>query len=350
MNEYKVGDRLEIFALDKTLQLVQLMTEISEIAPIESGPFSPPRWRMKNIEAIYSLAFPKSDDGLLIEPYEKSVVALWIGIEGRKFGLDYNRYIRPIVEDLKNGKGGNNRCCGWVLGRLPLSDAIHLGLNSQRASQIVALSNVPRIVPSPIHVTGKLRPFREDNLRIGDIILEVNRLPVIRMADINNLCRLESSQILILRNRQEMLVNLDTVCLPSELMSRIIFWSGTFLHETHDSALEQITPEFEEISRREGITNIWQSVYIDSIVMGSPAFTRLPTSSWILEVDDYKVRTMDDMLHVISTLQNQREHLRVKTIGTHGNIGVRSIRPDHKFWPTWILERKDEQWVRTELE
>src|SRR5208282_4357194 len=118
---------------------------------------------------------------------------------------------------------------------------------------------------------------------------------------IHNLSRTESAQILVLRNRQEMLVNLDTQCLPSEIMSRIISWAGALLHETHDSVLEQITPEFEEIAKREGITNISRSVYISSIMAGSPAHLGLLPSNWVLEVDGHKVRTMDDMVHVIST-------------------------------------------------
>ena len=135
-NEYKVGDRLELFAIDKTLQLVQLPTEIREIAPIVCGPFSPPRWRIKNVEALNILGAPASNDGFLIDPEEKSVVALWMSIDGAKIGLDYNRYIRPIVETLQNAKQNDNRCCGWVFGWMPLPDALHLGLNDQRANQI----------------------------------------------------------------------------------------------------------------------------------------------------------------------------------------------------------------------
>src|SRR5947207_443128 len=346
-NESKVGDRLELFAIDNSLQVVQLITEIREIAPIVSGPFRPPRWHIKNVEALYILGVPASNDGFLIDPEEKSVVALWMTIDGAKIGLDYNRYIRSIIETLQNAKQNDNRCCGWVFGWMSLPDALQLGLNDQRANQIATLVSRIRSVPRPIYITGKLRPVTQDNLKIGDIILEVNGLPVVRMVDIHHLSRIESAQILVLRNRQEILVNLDTQCLPSELMSRIIFWAGAYLHETHDSVLEQITPEFEEIAQREGIANIWQSVYISSIVAGSPAYVGLMQSNWILEVDGHKVRTMDDMLHVISTLQDKREYLRVKMIANNGIMSVRSVRPDSKFWPAWILEWNDKQWVRT---
>jgi hypothetical protein len=332
------------------MQLVQSGTEIREIAPIVSGPFWPPRWSIKNVEAILVLGAPASNDGFLINPEDKSVVALWISIDGMKIGLNYNRYIRPIVETLQNAKDNDNRCCGWVFAMISLPDAVHLGLSDQRANQIAALVSSIRSVPRPIYVSGKLRPVTQDNLRIGDIILEVNGLPVARMADVHSLSRTESSQVLILRNRQEILINLETQCPPSEIMSRILFWAGAFLHETHDAVLEQITPEFEEMAQRESISNISRSVYIGSVMLGSPASIGLTQTTWILEVDGHKVRTMDDMLHVISTLRNEREYLRVKMIAKNGIMNVRSVRPDSKFWPAWILEWKDNQWVRTELE
>jgi pro-apoptotic serine protease NMA111 len=349
-NEYKVGDRLDLFALDSTLRIIQYPTEIREIAPILFGPFRPPRWRIMNVEALYILGAPVSNDGFLIDPEEKSVMALWMAIDGIKVGLHYNRYIRPIIETLQNAKENDNRCCGSVFGWLTLPDALHLGLNDQHANQMANLVSRIRSVPRPICITGKLRPVTQDHLKIGDIILEVNSLPVARMADIHILSQIESAQVLVLRNQQEILVNLDTQRLPSELMSRIIFWAGAFLHETHDSVLEQITPEFEEIAQREGMANIWQSVYISSVMPGSPASTGLLQSNWILEVNGHKVRTMDDMLHVNSTLQNEGEYMRVKMITSNGIMRVRSVRPDSKFWPAWILEWKDSQWVRTELE
>jgi pro-apoptotic serine protease NMA111 len=348
-NEYKVGDRLDLFSIDNAMQLVQLPTELREIAPIMSGPFNPPRWRIKNVEAMYILGAPASNDGFLIDPEEKSVVALWMTIDGIRIGLDYNRYIRPIIETLQNAKE-NDRCSGWIFGWMSLPNAIHLGLNDQRAAQMATLVSRIRSVHRAICISGKLRSVTQDNLKIGDIILEVNNLPVVRMADIHNLSQIESAQILVLRDRQEILVNLDTQCLPSEIMSRIMLWAGAFLHETHDSVLEQITPEFEEIAQREGMADIRQSVYISSIRPGSPASIGLLQSNWILEVHGHKVRTMDDMLHVNSTLHNEREYLRVKMIASNGVMSVRSVRLDSKFWPAWILEWKDNQWVCTELE
>lgn len=140
--------------------------------------------------------------------------------------------------------------------------------------------------------------------------------------------------------------------LPSAFTSRIVCWVGAVLHETHDSVLEQLTPEFLDVSKREGISDPKTSVYISSVISGSPALTRLQATHWILEVDENKVGTMDDMLKIISILKDrgEKEYVRVKTIENRGVTSLVSIRLDSKFWPAWILEWEGKQWVRTELE
>ena len=349
-NEHKVGDRLELFAVDSSQQLIQLPAEVREIAPISIGQFQPPRWHSTNVEVLFMLGPTANNDGVLLDPEDKSVVAMWMTLDGIKIGLDYNRYIRPVVEMLQKPGEISNRCCGWAFALLSIPDAMHLGLTDQHANRITALAGHIRSVPRALYVWKKLRPMTQGNLRISDIVLEINGLPVARMADMHILTRLESAQLLVLRDRQEISVNLQTECIPSEVMGRVLFWAGAFLHETHDAVLEQITPEFEEIARREGISNIWQSVYVGSVKAGSPAAAGLVQSHWILEVEGNKVKSMDDMLDLIPNLRDQREYLRVKIIAVNGVMSVLSMRPDSRFWPPWILEWKDEQWVRTELE
>ena len=124
------------------------------------------------------------------------------------------------------------------------------------------------------------------------------------------------------------------------------------MHETHDSILEQITPEFLDVSKREGISDPRKAVYISGGFEGSPASLPLTTSHWILEVDGKKVETMSDMEEIISTLKQncQKEYIVVKTIERRGIMNVVSVRPNPKFWPAWKLESKNEKWVRTELE
>ena len=349
-NEYKAGDQLELFALDTSDQLVQFASEIREIGPLLSPGFTPPRSRVTNVEVLYMSGSRTTNDGVLLDRDDKSILALWLTMDRSKVGLDYNRYVRPIVDALQNGAGNYNRSCGWQFSYMPVTDAVNLGLDEQRATDITDLVNRASVASRCFFVAAKLHPIREETLKLGDIILEINDKKVIRMADIHTLSGREPANVVVLRGREEISIRVETECLPSAMLSRIIFWAGAILHETHQPALEQITPEFEEIAKREGITNIWEAVYVSSTMLGSPAYIGIIQSTWILEVDGRPIRTMDDMLTVVQILKNQLQHVRVKMLSRNGNISVLSVRPGSKFWRPWLLEWKDMEWHRTELE
>lgn len=348
-NEYKAGDQLELFALDSSDQLVQFSSEIREIGPLLSPTFMPPRSRATNVEVLYMSGSRTTNDGVLLDRDDKSVLALWLTVDRSKVGLDYNRYVRPIIEALQNRAGNHNRSCGWQFSFMPVTDAVNLGLDEERATDITDLGNRANVANRCFYVAAKLHPIREETLKLGDIILEVNGKKIIRMADIHTLSGSEAVQAVVLRGREQISLRVETECLPSALLSRIIFWAGAVLHETHQAALELTAPEFEVIAKREGITNIWDAVYVSGTMLGSPAYIGIIQSSWILEVDGRPVRTMDDMVTVVQILKNQLQHVRVKMLARNGNISVLSVRPGSKFWPPWMLEWKDMEWHRTEF-
>jgi pro-apoptotic serine protease NMA111 len=355
-NEFKIGDEIELFALDDGQQIVEKRTRINDIGGIHTSSCHPPRWHISNTEGISILDTVWSNEGLLIDPDQKSIVALWMTVTSAdstyKIGLNYNYYIRPIIETLQNGEAFHTRCGGWVFSTMTLPNALQLGLSDQKAMRIAAMSKEIRAVPRPLFITGKLRAQTQvENLSVGDIILEINGVPVVRMADIRSLSHFESAEILVLRHGEEKVIKLHLQHLVSEQATPILSWAGAILHKTHDPVLEQITPEFLRISEREGF-NPETGVYISSIMKGSPSWVGLLVGNWILEVDGCKVQRLDDMVKVISHLKASRkkEYVRIKMLGSQGTTSVESIKLDPKFWPAWILEQNNGKWVRTELE
>jgi pro-apoptotic serine protease NMA111 len=344
--ELNTGDKVELFTMDISKQVTQKATEIKEIAAAMSGPFGPPRWRVTNTEALYVLETASNDDGVILDPEDKSVIALWLS----STGFEYNRCFKPIIEALKKGEEYESRCCGWIFLRMTLADALQLGFSEERAVQMSNTAKELKVVPYPCYVSGRLRPSAE-GFKIGDIILEVNGRSVIRMRDIQDLSRMESAQVLVLRNRQETLITFAPYRLPSVLSRRVIFWAGAYLHETHDPVLEQLSPEFAEMAEREGIVDIQDCVYVSSVMDGSPLSTgAVSEARWIMEVDRHKVRSMEDMLKAIESLKGDTRDLTVKVTSCVGFTSVHSVRLDAKFWPAWSLEHKNDKWVRTELE
>lgn len=361
---FKVGDDITLFGLDDEHQLIQKRTQISAINGIVTRQCSPPRWRISNTEGISLLDRPYSNGGLLLDPADNSILALWMIVGSQnscgknttwKAGLSYDYYIRPIIEALKVGEEPQNRCCGWEFEHMQLASAVNLGLSQERVAIIADIAKSIGAVPRPIFVAGKLCPKTQanDDLKIGDVILEINGDPVGRMADIRCLSRCSMAKFLVLRNGEERELTIKARELPSEHTPRLVCWAGAVLHRTHSSVLEQTTPEFIRVCQREDITNPEEGVYISSIMYGSPAISNLRPVQWILEVNNCKVRTMDDMIEIISSLKERdksEEYIRVRILGRKGITSVVSVRLDSKFWPAWILERKGDKWVRTELE
>ena len=356
-----VGDEIELFSLNDEHQLVQKRTQISSICGVTTRQCNPPRWRITNTEGISLLECPYSNGGILIDPVEKSVIALWMVVTSQnssgkntswKVGLSYDFYIRPVVESLRSGKDVESRCSGWEFEHMQLSSAMSLGLTETRAVKISSIAKSIGAVARPIFVTGKLKPpsQTEDDLKIGDVILEINGEPVGRMADTRCLSRLESAKITVLRNGQEMEITVHTKPVLSQSTPRVICWAGAIVHETPSSVLEQTTPEFLRVSFREAITHIEKAVYTSGVMYGSPAFGNLRPVHWILEIDGCKVRSLDDLLETISSLEESEEYIRVKILSRKGITSVVSVRLDSNFWTAWILERKGNNWVRRELE
>jgi S1-C subfamily serine protease len=272
-----------------------------------------------------------------------------------KAGLNYDFYIRPIIDALRAGEEFRDRCCGWEFEHMQLATALNLGLDETRAANIATIAKGIGAVARPIFVSGKLRPptTLDDDLKIGDVILEVNGSAVGRMSDVRTLSQLESAKVLVLRNGEEKEITVHSQLLPSHRTSRIVCWAGAVVHQTHNSVLEQMTPEFVRVSKREGITDPESAVYISSIMYGSPAIGNLRPVQWILEVDNRKVRTLDDMVEIIASLKDRddsEEYVRVRLMGRKGITSVVSVRLDSKFWPAWELGYKDGTWVRSELE
>jgi S1-C subfamily serine protease len=238
---------------------------------------------------------------------------------------------------------------------MQLATAMNLGLSEHYAQHIVAISKAAAAVPRPVFVSGKLRPptQADDDLKIGDVVLAIDGTPVGRMADVRSLARVSEAKILVLRNGQELEITINPRPVRSQSTPKIACWTGAVVHETHNSVLEQTTPEFVRVSKREGIIEPEKLVFISSIMYGSPAINNLRPVQWILEIDGKKIRSLDDMIAVIKALkekEEEAEYIRVRLMGRRGITSVVSVKLDSKFWPAWILERQGEKWVREQLE
>lgn len=350
--EYKVGDPIEVFGLNDEHQLVQRRTEISAISAIvceRSYSF----WRVINAEG-YSLSdSPKTYGGVLIDPANDSLVALWIEVgENSYSGLDYRYYVHSIVESLRAGKEVKRWSSGLEFDYVHLARAMDLGMPEHHAT---AIDDIAKSIGTGAQVVRVSRNLRHSNvgLNVGDFIIEVNEETVGRMADIRYLFQAETSRVLILRNREEIELEVNAKQVDSRGISKIVCWAGALLQQSPSSALNQTTFEFVRAIEREGVANPEDLLYISSLFEGSPSDCVFYSYSWLLEIAEHKVRRFDDLIDVIKSLKGRgesEEYIRVKLLLEMGHIHIVGVKLNPHFWPAWMLERKQDKWERTELE
>lgn len=354
LKEYKIGDDVEVFGLNGQHQLVQRSTEITTISPMDSLATEPPTWRITNTESYMLRECPFTLGGVLLDPEEYTIAAFWMAVkvDGYLTGMSYIYYIHPIIEALRIGNEIEIWSPGWEFNQISSVKAMDLGVSEHRAIQLDKIADAIGAGSQAIWVIGKLRQSGSD-LEVGDFILQINDQPVGRMADIRFLSYVETSKLLILRNRQEMEIMIHSQKLPSRGLAKIICWAGAVLQRTPLAALEQATPEFNRTIELESITEPENLVYISSYFSGSPASGTLTPTLWLLEIDRQKVLSLETLLDIIPKLKGRGEcdeYIQVKLVGRLGATLIVGLKPNPQFWPAWVLEQKENRWVRTELE
>lgn len=354
--DYKVGDAVEVFGLNNDHQLVQKRTEISGVFTLVSPEQSTPSWRVTNTEGYDLLDCPYTLGGVLIDPADSSIIALWMEVKysNKNYyaGVNYQYYLHPIIEALRSGKDVQSWSSGCIFEQLHLAKAIDLGMPEHHATRINTIAKGIGTGAQAIWVVEKLRQSR-CGLEVGDFILEIDDEPVGRMADIRHLSRAEFTKVLVLRDREEKEVILHSKWLPFQGIPKIVSWGGAILQRTPIFALEQTTPEFAQAAEKEGIADHEALVYIGSVAQGSPASGTLNPVQWIVEINKLKVSSLEVLLDIIATLKGRdenEEYIRVKLIGKQGVTSIVGIKLSSHFWPSWSLEWKRKAWVRTELE
>ena len=352
----KIGDAVEIYGLNVEQQPVQRRTEISMISPLVSVPESTaPLWRIRNTEAYNVADTPDTVGGVLVDPADASIIALWIEIKHAKgayyAGLDYKFYVAPIVEAFREQTDVPSFSPGCAFSHFHLAKALDLGMPEHYATRINAIAKTLGTAPQAVYVEEKTRESASD-LEVGDFMLESDGEPVARMADIREFFQAAATPALVLRGGEEKQVIVHSERTPYTGFQKIVCWAGRILQQTPPFALEQTTPEFAASATKEGVKSLEEMVYISSRFDGSP-WDRVSTAiGWILEIDGKKVPSLDALLEIVQSLKgrDEKDYTRVKFMGKSGALSIVGIRLNPTFWPTWVLEWKGGEWVRTELD
>ncbi|WBW72539.1 serine protease [Schizosaccharomyces osmophilus] len=348
----RTGDECTLAALDEDLQLLTKNTTVRSVSVVETERSSPPKFRYVNCEVMSLMESSASTGGLIFRDREdkREIVALWISVihqevSGKeytnKFGLSM-AYVLPVLERLRLPPSLRPqpvvKTAGVEFSHISLAGATTLGMSQNRSSEFYVKSKENGTIPRPLYVVSHLKPLPEDSsLRVGDVLISVNGKMITRVSDLHEFEESSELDAVILRDGKEVNFKFPLYTDTPTFSSEVVSWNGAVVHSTHRSVYEQVEPGVE-LPGPDG-------VYVGSILYGSPALNMLRAAHWIVAIDGKPINNFSDFKRIVSEIPSE-PYIQVKQMNRRGATLLASIRPDTRFWPTYIIERNsDGDWT-----
>ncbi|KAJ2161841.1 hypothetical protein GGF46_001149 [Coemansia sp. RSA 552] len=336
------GDSVCIVAVSGDQGPVVRRTRVASRTMVSTRECLPPRFRCMNVEGIKLDDQPACQGGILCDD-DGLVEGLWMSVSSQDSnhkdtttmtGFDAS-ILRQTVEALcATGSYPDIRSLDVELWTVRLAAARALGLDSTRIHQIeAARGDNPRL----LYVMGLLTSESPASqlMHTGDIILEKNGVLVHDVSELSVIHDEGLVELVVLRDGQEVTLQVPTTKLDGMETRRVIHWSGALVQEPYRAVQEQV--------RR-----LPSSVYVSCTLYGSPANCYgLRPGMWITEVEGHAVKTVDEFVSTLEGLRLHREqpsqeaqaarYVRITVVNKSEVTRVLSLRVDNHYWPPWEL-------------
>ncbi|KAI8376036.1 uncharacterized protein BYT42DRAFT_516755 [Radiomyces spectabilis] len=340
---------------------------VSSITPVRTKEATPARWRAVNVEA--ARAGDIGGQGGLLADAQGKVQGYWMSFATEsELNLPTNvmaglpsELMVPVIERLRSGQSPSVRGLPIDCWTMQLANARLLGLSDIWLQRLNRHKHVVYVM-GLTDLSSECAKF----LKTGDIILEINGDLIVRISDLAKYSQEQELNMTILRDGKEMTMTVPTTLYPDLETTRVIGWQGMYIQEAHMAAKEQLQEEIPE------------GVYVSCCLFGSPAEVSLIPGIWITEVDQQRVKTMDDFLTAIrqhryrqkiaearaplafekpqskeamwllapakedqqvASVHHDPSHIRVKYITRNNITHVSALKLDRHYWPTWQIQK-----------
>ena len=334
------GESVRVIGLRGDSKVQSQETRVTSVDAVSFPLSRTLQFRDSNLETIGLVNGPTDYDGVIVKSDGK-VVALWSSFAFES-GRETNQENRGVPAALVTGMLPLVREQRPVhsleaeFTPVPLASARKLGLGADWLDRLAAHS------PARRQVLGVTRLVAgspaEQALETGDLLLAIDGQTVNRFGEVERATQgRERVRITLLRDGQELELDLATVPLYGHDIDRIVHWAGAVLHEPHRAMAAQrgIPPE---------------GVFIAYFSYGSPATRyQLWAGRRIVEVDGQPTPDLDAFIDAVSG-RPDRSSLRLKTLSWNGAADVTTVKLDKHYWPSYELTRTDANWTRTALE
>jgi len=321
-------------------ELVSDQASATESEPCVAPLSHPPRWQETNIDLLGlkgGAAMASSQDGVIAND-DGEVVAYWASFltqivkdgrlqDGHYFAGITTDLIEDMLDSLSLGAPPPElHTIGAEMEKLGLSAVRGMLMDSTMTEQVEA-----KCEHWPPQVMSIRRRWAStdahDYLRDSDIALEIEGRHIETFRDIELAVRgRENVRMLIVREGQQLEVELRTQALQDGVTERVMLWCGAVLQTAPTAVAAQRGQE------RCG-------VYVSSRFHGSPAAKHgLPPMARIIEVDGESISDLDEFLQIVAA-KSHGEDVRLKHLDLRGAQSMTCLRVDTKFWPTAVLQR-----------
>lgn len=378
--ELNQGDEINFVGIGNDHSVVMKKTTVSSVSNIGTRECSPPRWRAMNVEGV------KIDDSLnsqggLITNDQGQVQALWVSYSSQnEKGKDISFMsgllsclVKPTLEKfLESGSKIVFKGLDAELWTMRIAAARTLGLSDAWVKKIEESGSTRHTLLYVLNILDERSPCAKV-LNVGDVILSVNGNLVTRMSHMMLVHQQDNIDMIILRDGNELNVNVPMSEFSGYETTRVIGWQGALIQRPYKAVLEQVR-------------NVPAGVYVSCTLYGSPASNVLRPGVWIVEVQGKPVHDLDSFLEVVHLHEqemsrrrrpsyippvrrtaeeqakvedadddnlpanteeddddddNDEGYIRIKTISRNEIVRVVAVKLDLHYWDSWQLVRDD---------
>jgi S1-C subfamily serine protease len=333
----KKGDRVWQVGLDREQALVSQRTRVDAMAALTIGASKTPRFRDSNL-VVGKLAEAAPSLGGVVVDRRGRMQALWGSFydprtDKRSFHAVPLSYIEPMLDRVRSSTETPYKTLGAEVRSLRLADARDRGLSDERVRAFVARG--VREVLQVLVVHGGT-PASEV-LRDTDVLIELDGELLTDLKALESLHDRDRVEVVYLRDGREHRAEVDLQGLTGGGVDRVLQWAGLILHAPHYGVQAQGgRPPY--------------GVYASWLWYGTPAarYGFRPTRH-VVQIDDVPTPDLDTLIDAIRGMED-RQAVRVKTVGLDGSVRVQSLKLDLTYWPTWLFESDGSGWTRTVID
>ncbi len=335
-DDVEVDDKLWQVGIDSDYRVSARRSRVSTYEALDLGIAGTPRFRDANVEGISMYDNVSSLGGALCDDKGR-VVAMWASFVDQAtgdrtfYGLP-SRYLKRIVDPIRAGQDPAYRALGFEVVPTSLVEARERGLSQVRADTIFAKDPSRREVLEIRRVAAGMPANLA--LRDGDLLLDVDGEPMLRVRDLEAFTSQDSVNLHVLRDGAELDLTVDTAPTDGRGTDRIVSWAGLIVHAPH---LEVGTQQQVEPT---GVYSAW-------LWFGSPGATYgLRPTRRIVEVNGTVIPDLNTFVSVVKGL-GEGSVVKVKSVGLDGKILVQALVLDVNYWPGFEIVRDgDDSWKR----